>query len=246
MNHGWGDIYTYNGILYKVQVVGNALIPFGFFVNFYLYKIGKVGLWILFVYGLAIVFCGNLAFYLFTVFFIIAYHGLEAKGKIKLSLKNIFYLLGALSLTLLFSVYVIESIIMKSSGDVSSIGTRFDQARVLISDMSGSYRELLFGKGLGNTLTIKTQSRDYTGEIYFEIQSLYIVNQIGFIGIITFVCFHLKLISYFLKNNKIILIYICYIGYAMTNPYMFDSNHGIALIILMSLSNLSLKGYRKE
>ncbi|MGK4475902.1 hypothetical protein [Aeromonas molluscorum] len=127
-------------------------------------------------------------------------------------------------------------IILKSTGDVSSIGTRFDQARVLINDMSGNIFSVLFGNGLGHTINIKTMARDYADNVYFELQFLYILNQIGFVGMVILVIFHLKLVFNFLKSKKITLIYICYVGYALINPYMFDSNHCVVLILLMSLS----------
>ncbi|BCR28494.1 hypothetical protein KAM448_32860 [Aeromonas caviae] len=130
---------------------------------------------------------------------------------------------------------------MKSTGDVSSIGTRFDQAQVLINDMSSNIFSVLFGNGLGHTINIKTMARDYTEDIYFELQSLYILNQIGFVGMAILSIFHLKLIFNFLKSKKIILIYVCYIGYALINPYMFDSNHCVVLILLMSLSHRYVK-----
>ena len=34
MEQGWGDIYTYDGFFYRVQIKGNALIPFAFFLTF--------------------------------------------------------------------------------------------------------------------------------------------------------------------------------------------------------------------
>ncbi|PXA69696.1 hypothetical protein [Vibrio sp. 11986-1-5] len=242
LNNGWGDIYTYNGLLYKVQIVGNALLPFAFFVNFYLHKKGDSRLIYLIVYFTAIVFCGNLAFYLFFAIFVFFHYLIESQLRFKLSVRNfIFSMLLGVVLTI-FIGYAVDTIVMKSTGDVSSIGTRFDQASVLLGDMSGSLNLLLFGNGLGHTLSIKTMSRDYTGDIYFELQFLYILNQIGFIGMIVFIYAHLKIISPLLSNIKILLIYLCYIGYAMINPYMFDSNHGIALIILMSLASINSFG----
>lgn len=246
INNGWGDIYTYNGLVYKIQIIGNALLPFAFFVNFFLYKQGKSKRIYLIIYLIAIAFCGNLAFYLFTALFLILYYALENRVKFKISPK--FYLYSILfgGFFVVFLVYVVETIHMKSTGDVSSIGTRFDQASVLLSDMSGSINLLLFGNGLGHTLSIKTMSRDYTGDIYFELQFLYILNQIGFMGMTAFIYLHIKIISPVLKNIKILLIYVCYIGYAMINPYMFDSNHGIALIVLMSLASINSLGKKNN
>lgn len=240
-SNGWGDIYTYNGYVYKIQVVGNALIPFALFLSFFRYKKGECSALNVCIYLLAIFFCGNLAFYLFTVAFFIGFYVLDSNLKIRASISTCIYFILFSVCMCIFLFYTYNMIIMKSTGDVSSIGTRFDQAQVLINDMSSNIFSVLFGNGLGHTINIKTMARDYTENIYFELQSLYILNQIGFVGMAMLSIFHLKLIFNFLKSKKIILIYVCYIGYALINPYMFDSNHCVVLILLMSLSHRYVK-----
>ncbi len=240
-SNGWGDIYTYNGYIYKIQIVGNALLPFALFLSFFRYKKGECSGLNVCIYILAIFFCGNLAFYLFTVAFFIGFYVLDSNLKIKASISTCIYFILFFVCMCVFLFYTYNMIVMKSTGDVSSIGTRFDQAQVLISDMSYNISSVLLGNGLGHTIDVKTMARDYTDNIYFELQFLYILNQIGFVGMVMLTIFHLKLIFNFLKNKKIILIYLCYIGYALINPYMFDSNHCVVLILLMSLSHRYVK-----
>lgn len=240
-SNGWGDIYTYNGYVYKIQVVGNALIPFALFLSFFRYKKGECSALNVCIYLLAMFFCGNLAFYLFTVVFFIVFYIIESNLKIRASISTFIYFILFFVCMCIFIYYTYNMIIMKSTGDVSSIGTRFDQAQVLINDMSSNILSVLFGNGLGHTINIRTMARDYTDNIYFELQFLYILNQIGFVGMVMLTLFHLKLISNFLKNKKIILMYVCYVGYALINPYMFDSNHCVVLILLMSLSHRYVK-----
>lgn len=240
-SNGWGDIYTYNGYIYKIQIVGNALLPFALFLSFFRYKKGECSALNVCIYILAIFFCGNLAFYLFTVAFFIGFYVLDSNLKIKASISTCIYFILFFVCMCVFLFYTYNMIVMKSTGDVSSIGTRFDQAQVLINDMSYNISSVLLGNGLGHTIDVKTMVRDYTDNIYFELQFLYILNQIGFVGMVMLTIFHLKLIFNFLKNKKIILIYLCYIGYALINPYMFDSNHCVVLILLMSLSHSYVK-----
>ncbi len=240
-SNGWGDIYTYNGYIYKIQIVGNALLPFALFLSFFRYKKGECSGLNVCIYILAIFFCGNLAFYLFTVAFFIGFYVLDSNLKIKASISTCIYFILFFVCMCVFLFYTYNMIVMKSTGDVSSIGTRFDQAQVLINDMSYNISSVLLGNGLGHTIDVKTMARDYTDNIYFELQFLYILNQIGFVGMVMLTIFHLKLIFNFLKNKKIILIYLCYIGYALINPYMFDSNHCVVLILLMSLSHRYVK-----
>lgn len=57
-----------------------------------------------------------------------------------------------------------------------SNAVRKDQAEVLFSG------NIITGNGVGNTITAKTKYRDYSGPDYFEVQTLYVINQIGIIG----------------------------------------------------------------
>ncbi|HCT3329922.1 TPA: polymerase, partial [Proteus mirabilis] len=72
-------------------------------------------------------------------------------------------------------------------GESSSLGTRFDQANALMIGLAESYYDILFGQGLGSKLNIITAVRDYRKFIYYELQSLYILYQIGFLGFLSLI-----------------------------------------------------------
>lgn len=125
---------------------------------------------------------------------------------------------------------------MKSDGDVSSIGTRFDQITVLINSMNISYVNLLFGNGVGHTLNVITPARDYTGDIYFELQALYFLNQLGFIPFTVLFLFHMYLFTKRVLDFKCRLIYFSYLFYASINPYFLDSSHIVVLLLILALN----------
>jgi len=54
---GWGDVYTYDGFFYRIQIKGNALIPFAFFLTFlkdYTFKYRKILQSVLFISSIII------------------------------------------------------------------------------------------------------------------------------------------------------------------------------------------------
>ena len=65
----YGDIYTYNGFFYKIQIKGNALLLFAYMITFYLYKFTKEKKYVLamLVFLISVIFCGNLAFYIVLI-----------------------------------------------------------------------------------------------------------------------------------------------------------------------------------
>jgi hypothetical protein len=191
---------------------------------------------------LGVIFAGNLAFLLSAIIFTFIYELLKIK---KLSKKvetyKFFYFSTFLCCLPIVSLYIIDLLIMKSTGDVSSIGTRLDQFNVLITDLTKNNLTLLFGNGIGNTVDVITIHRDYTNDTYFELQFLYFLNQLGIVGMFLFLFMHI----YFLLNritNKIhLLMYGCYIFYASINPYMFDTSHLVVIILLLSMAKDRVK-----
>ena len=234
----WGDLYTYNGIYYRVQLLGNALLPFLFFVLYDEYRRLGTRLYLLILSLLAVIFAGNLAFILVLIIYAVCYELLTVKKfsfKVE-KYKALFW--GSLLLTAPFIVYYFfQLIIMKSTGDVSSIGTRFDQFNVLVMSLTHSISSTLFGNGLGYTLNVVTASRDYSGNIYFELQFMYFLNQLGIVGMFSFICLHIYFFLTNIRDKFLILMYVCYIFYAAINPYMLDTTHIVVLVILVTLQN---------
>lgn len=233
----WGDIYTYNGYFYRIQLIGNALLPFLFFILYDRWRNGGKGIISLSAIFLSICFAGNLAFYLSVLIFVFIYELLKIKVlSSKVSTYKFIFWGSFILITPIAIMYFIQLIIMKSTGDISSIGTRIDQYHVLIDNMSVNYLTVLFGQGLGNTINVVTPHRDYTGNIYFELQFLYFLNQIGILGMILFLYTHIVLFLNRVKNKTHILMYACYCFYGFINPYMLDTTHLLVLVILISMN----------
>ena len=128
-----------------------------------------------------------------------------------------------------------------------SSAIRIEQATLLLKDLGESPITLIMGKGMGNTLSVQTSFRDYTDNIYFELQILYILNQLGIIAFIIFSLYNIYLTITKIKYKELIFVYLFYIMYAITNPYIFDTNHIIVILTLCSISNyLTNKKYNNS
>lgn len=232
LEKGWGDLYTYNGYFYRVQVKGNALIPIAFYLTF----IKEVRDYIKyynfyrFLTILGIVIAGNFAFWISTVLFILVYFIFFSKSKINKII--IFSSLVAMSSSSF--LYISEVLLRKED----SLGARGDQFQVLISGLIENVYTFTFGAGLGSTLSVVTYFRDYTDRVYYELQAIYFVFQLGILNSLIFfglmLYFALKKIYY----NDLLFIYIVYLSYAMTNPYFLDTNHLVFILILRLIYEL--------
>jgi hypothetical protein len=228
---GWGDVFTYNGWFYRIQIKGNALLPVAFFISFFS-EISHKKL----IRGILLVSCvfaGNIA-YLIAIFFFLVVYSLKTQ-----SLNILFKRFLILSIMLLISLVPIYKYFIKDTIELksdSSLPTRTDQINVLMDDMTEKSFYIAFGRGLGHTIEKVTSFRDYRGDVYFELQSLYILNQIGVLGFTFFFLYNVY-ISFRLFNVWLIFIYGCYILYAFTNPYIFDTNHVVVILILNSIQN---------
>lgn len=236
---GIGDVYTYDGKFWRIQLAGNHLLPLGLFISIYSLK-GKQRLLISSVFLLASVFSGHFAFliaiFIFATFYYILNNRLTHNNIVKLFL--LFILMGIIFYKPAYN-YVSYTIDRKSEG---SLSTRGDQLNVLVDDMSNSIPDLVVGKGYGNTVNTVTNSRDYRDAIYYELQTFYLLNQFGFIYMLWFVFLNIYFVFLKLNNKNIILIYSSFIIYGFTNPYMFDSSHIFIIVMLLSLHlNITLK-----
>jgi hypothetical protein len=109
---------------------------------------------------------------------------------------------------------------------IQSNVVRMEQVKTLLSE------NIITGNGLGNYIKINTSTRAYNGDLYFELQSLYIINQIGVIGYILFmVC---TIYIFYKQNRKMLPIYLIYLFYSFWNPYCFDTTHMMTAILLIN------------
>jgi len=231
----WGDVYTLNGVIWKIQLLGNALLPFALFVSTIYYS-GKKRITFILIFLIAIFCAGNFAFILAISLFFTLYYFYSKRWTIqKIIINGIssFILIAIISIPLY--TYLGDVIVTKA---ISSNPIRIDQANVLIDDMSKDISTILFGQGLGNKIDIKTQWRDYSNSIYYELQSLYIMNQVGILFFILFILLNILLSIYFIKYKLLLIAYGSYIFYALFNPYFLDTNHIVVVIVLISLKKV--------
>lgn len=235
IEQGWGDIY-YQWNYYKIPIKGNALLPFVFFVSF-LYKPWSKNLLraFQFIILLAIIIAGNFAYFISVSLFVFYLFFKRAANKKVAYFRILAFITLALTLTPTLIV-IISNVLEEKSGD--SLGTRWDQFFVLMNNLNESFVTLVLGQGVGNTLSIITSFRDYTDNIYFELQSLYFLNQLGILNLLIYIGVSLVFMNMYIRYKELYIIYILYIIYAFTNPYMFDTNQVIVIMTLVALSNL--------
>lgn len=224
---GWGDLYTYNGYFYRVQLKGNALIPVAFFLTFIREVkdyIKYVNFYRVVLFG-GICIAGNFAFWISTLFFLIGCSLFFGKNKV---IKLILVLGLMISTSGLIFNYVSDALLRK----VDSLGTRSDQYVVLIDELTRNVYYFIFGSGLGSTLSIRTSFRDYTGNIYFELQSIYYIYQLGILNSIIFFALMVYLALKKIYYKDLLFIYVVYVSYALSNPYFLDTNHIVLIIVL--------------
>lgn len=140
-----------------------------------------------------------------------------------------FCLVSLLFLVFFTASYVSNLIEAKSE---YSNPTRIDQANLLLEDLS---ENPFWGGGLGNTVNVITEYRDYTDNIYFELQSIYFLNQMGLFYFMFFILFNVVFSLYFIKYPSLFLAYFSYVFYAFFNPYFFDTSHIVVILVLVSL-----------
>jgi hypothetical protein len=236
----WGDIYS-NGYFFHIQLKGNALIPFGYMLTYLNLPFkSKLVTRIIFLTGL--IFAGNFAFIISALFFHIVYFVREIYTLGTLIRKVSIGLLVILVTSIPLITFVDNK--LESKRD-DSIFERVQQFELLFNGLTQNFYVLFLGNGLGNTLNVKTATRDYSKSIYFEVQPIYFVFQLGILMSFYFVFINLYLVERNYKNYLVKLIYVCYLIYSITNPYILDTNHFIVIIVL-NAAQYKLNEYRSE
>lgn len=236
LQNDWGDVYKLESRIWNIQLRGNALLPFAFFISLIYFK-GKRKKIISSIFLLSIIFAGNFAFLLGTIIFLIIYYlyRIGKKSKINYFLYIIIFQFIILILFLPVISYIEKKIIEKS--EMSNV-IRIEQLNLLIADMSQDFSTILLGKGLGNTINKITKYRDYTKSTYYELQIIYLLNQLGILIFILFLLTNIFISIYTIKKRILLYTYICYILYSLFNPYFLDTNNIIVIIILLSIKEV--------
>lgn len=219
----FGDVYYNQTFLIKipmVQLKGNALLVVAFMVDFTRQKkFTKYNLSILFGVFIAGNFAYVAAIILFFGYIMLSYLN---KGRYLTIKKTLIILIMSIGVVLAMA-YTYSQIEVKNQ--YSNL-VRNEQASILLN------ANPLIGEGLGNTLSIKTKFRNYSGDISFELQTLYIFNQIGIIGLLFF--YYLTLLPVIKRSKDCTLIYLIYLFFTFWNPYCFDTTQMMALMIILN------------
>lgn len=228
----WGTVYSSMNVFYKIQIKGNALIPFGLFLTYipeFTYKRKRLFRLILII---SLIIAGNFAYLIATFIFISIMYVFKDRKRKNVKIRVLIY---SVSITLL-SGFMLNFVSNTLETKDDSIGARDDQIEVLINDLDDNPFTLVFGKGLGNTIDSKTTYRDYTDMVYYELQLVYFLNQLGVFNFILFVFILIYLSLIKIKYSDLLFIYFCYFLYASTNPYILDTNQAVVILVLTNLS----------
>ena len=245
IQNNMGDVFFYH-LYYKLELRGTPLVVFVYMLSYVIdiFPTKYVKTFRLF-YFVGIIFAGNFAYQLALLLFHIIKYVYEMIQNPSSRFRKIVFLF--FMLILLGGVLTdFVSNTMEEKADISN-ATRIDQAKVLIEDMSRNVVTLVFGSGLGHTIEVETEFRDYHGNIYYELQSLYMMNQLGLLGFTLFFAVNLVLAFRCITYPRLLFVYGIYLLYACTNPYIWDTNHIIVIVsLLCAKSKIDNKRLRNE
>ncbi|ALV08496.1 hypothetical protein [Roseateles depolymerans] len=225
----WGDVYTLDGLYYRVQVIGNALIPLLFAVCLW-QPPTRWRRWGLILAVMGLLAAGNLTYFLMA--------GLA----VFLRFKAYFYTHTRTWLTV-FSVLAvvavansdvgIHSVTRKFDGAGSSMGVRFDQIDAVIRATDTLPAAVLTGAGLGSRFP-NGRINDYSDSLYIELQALFVGYQLGLIGAAIYGATLLYCARHTLSREGRIIFWL-YMLSGISNPYILDTNQIIATMLLVHL-----------
>ena len=226
-----GDVFWWD-VYYKLELRGTPLIVFVYMLSYVIdifpskYKKTIRGL-----YFIATIFAGNFAYQLALVLFHLVYYIQSSLRTPKLFIKRVFWL-SVFSIIIggVLVAYISSQMETKKGGSAQA---RVDQAEVLFNDMAENPITLFLGSGLGHTIDVKTQVRDYRRATYFEVQTLYVFNQLGLINFTILVLANLFLTFKYIRKKELVIVYGVYVAYASTNPYIWDTNHVVVITALL-------------
>lgn len=235
--NGMGDIYPNFSLPFfypKVQLQGNALILVAFFlVNSTINRRKWVKIIENIVLLIAIFTAGNFAFILGATLFV-SYKLIRYLANGRNGLIRLFSIIAVITVAALMIYFSNQEIISKSG---YSNAVRAQQAKMLLD------ANPIWGNGVGFRATSSEIGvRDYSvASDYYELQTLYIYNQIGFFGLILFMI--LTFMEIIPSGRRATTLYVLYLVYSFWNPYCFDTTHMIAIILFQNcaLSELRAK-----
>jgi len=226
----WGDIYSFDGIYYRVQLIGNALLPFLFLVALWKYREGRFFRWVAYISFVGVIAAGNLTYSIVIAIGIL----IHARAWLRRHAIKWFALIAVACIgTVAFWGDIDEIVTRKFDGSDSSMGIRFDQVDAAVKVWGESPAILIVGSGLGAPYP-DGKERDYSQYQYIELQALYLLIQLGLVGMLIYVATMILATASFLNADGRIIFWL-YVLSGATNPTIFDTNQIVATIILVCL-----------
>lgn len=221
-NNNLGDIYVVYGFIPRVQQYGNALLVMGFIISYIKnngWNLKSVTIF------LGVLVAGNFSFILSLALFFL-YRYLIGFNLRRIKKKKVIFLFFLIMIGSVFLCYAgSEMNRKKDTGNKLKI----IQAKILMDT------NLLIGNGLGQIVPENEQLNREPDAIYYELQTMYIFYQIGFIGLGMFMI--LTLMLAYKHGKTVFVLYLIYLVYSFFNPYCFDTTQMIAILLLVNLNN---------
>lgn len=227
----WGDIYSFDGIYYRTQIRGNALIPLFNLIFLWKFRDRKIFAFFWLITALALIFSGNVTYMVIC--------GIATLINIKKITQNKMAIYAIAFICILLLIFYSRDIVnflyisKFYSGSSSSGGVRLDQLNTYLRSISENPLRLLIGKGVGACFP-NSSLTDYCDSNYIELQTLNIIHQIGIFGIISYLLILVHMSTLTLNRDGRAIFWL-YLILSSTNPYIFDTNQLIATIILVSV-----------
>jgi hypothetical protein len=235
----WGDIYSFDGLYFRVQIIGNALIPFLFIVSLWRYRYGRVYRFMTIISLLGVVAAGNLTYYMAAGLAVL----IRCRGFILHHQWTKLATAAALVFSILFGWNAVNELVdRKFEGSDSSMGVRFDQIDAATRLWGESPLTLVVGTGLGSAFP-DGRERNYSEFQYIELQSLYLLVQLGVLGMLVYA------VSLWLTTRRLLTadgqcIFWLYVLSGCTNPTILDTNQIVATLVLVCLYGKTRHGNR--
>jgi hypothetical protein len=223
----WGDIYSFDGFYYRVQLIGNALLPLLFLIGLWKYKDGAAYRWTAWLALAGVIAAGNLTYHIVIVVAVLIrlwpLMRKSARARIVIALA----LFGAVAVALPATVEVFDR---KFTGS-ESMDIRYDQVDVAKKAWSNSPAGFLIGAGLGAPYP-DGRDRDYSHYQYIELQILYLTYQLGLLGMLIYFATLVVLVFHFLDPTGQLIFWL-YVLSGCTNPTVLDTNQILAAMMLV-------------
>ena len=226
----WGDVYSQNGWYYKVQFVGNALIPLAWMLALEQWRQGRAHWCWTALLSLGLAAAGNLT-YILVCFVYAAW--LQLKEAQRSLSRTLAVSLAIAGIVLGWATFGSDTLTEKFDGSDSSMGIRFDQIDVIREAFAEAPVAALFGHGIGARYP-DGKERAYSQSQYIELQILYITYQIGLAGLLLLLGTLAVALHKRMKPAGSVIFW-AYMACGSTNPYIFDSNQVTATLLLLAL-----------